>query len=92
MIALSRAPEAHAADQRRLRELRGRLRVLVDGRLVAPVPVEQHGSQSTYNNWMCRCEPCSVANRAVKRGQREQERRAAAARLARIRAAAGRRG
>lgn len=89
--APSRLPDSHAATQRRLRERRGRLRVLVDGRLVAPVPDQQHGSVSTYNNWMCRCVPCGDAAREVGRRQRERAKRAAAARLARIRAAAGRR-
>jgi hypothetical protein len=91
MTAPSRLPYTHAATQRRLRERRGRLRVLVDGRLVAPVPDEQHGSVSTYNNWMCRCTACSDAAREGGRRQRERAKRAAAARLARIRAAAGRR-
>jgi hypothetical protein len=89
MTAPSRLPHSEAATQRRLRELRGRLRVLVDGRLVAPV--DQHGSESTYNNWMCRCTACSDAAREGGRKQRERAKRAAAARLARIRAAAGRR-
>jgi hypothetical protein len=91
MTAPSRLPYTHAATQRRLRERRGRLRVLVDGRLVAPVPDGQHGSVSTYNNWMCRCAACSDAARENGREQRERAKRAAAARLARIRAAAGRR-
>lgn len=92
MTAPSRLPYSEAATQRRLRELRGRLRVLVDGRLVAPVPDEQHGSESTYNNWCCRCVPCGDVARVNKAERREREKRAAAARLARIRAAAGRRG
>jgi hypothetical protein len=91
MTAPSRLPHREAATQRRLRERRGRLRVLVDGRLVAPVPDEQHGSVSTYSNWMCRCAACSDAAREGGRRQRERAKRAAAARLARIRAAAGRR-
>lgn len=37
-------------------------RVLIDGRMVAPVPDEQHGSASTYNNHGCRCRPCERAN------------------------------
>ena len=90
MTAPSRLLYSEAATQRRLRELRGRLRVLVDGRLVAPV--EQHGSESTYNNWMCRCVPCGDVARENKAERREREKRAAVARLARIRAAAGRRG
>lgn len=90
MTAPSRLPETQAVTQRRLRELRGRLRVLVDGRLVAPVA--QHGSESTYNNWMCRCVPCAEVARVNKRERREREKRAAVARLARIRAAAGRGG
>jgi hypothetical protein len=89
MTAPSRLPHREAATQRRLRERRGRLRVLVDGRLVAPV--QQHGSESTYNNWMCRCVPCGDVARANKAERREREKWAAAARLARIRAAAGRR-
>lgn len=47
----------------RARKRRSELRTMVDGRLVAPVPPEQHGSVSTYNNWMCRCAKCTEAIR-----------------------------
>lgn len=90
MTAPSRLPHTHAATQRRLRELRGRLRVPVDGRLVAPVA--QHGSESTYVNWLCRCVPCTDAAREGGRERRHRAKWRAAVRLARIRAAAGRRG
>lgn len=44
------------------RVLRNQLRELVDGRWVA-VKAPVHGRYTTYSNWGCRCEPCSVANR-----------------------------
>jgi hypothetical protein len=90
MTAPSLTPEAQAATQRRLRRLRAAERVLVGGRLVAPV--EQHGSESTYNNWGCRCVRCTVAARESGRERRAAAKRREAARLARIRAAAGGRG
>lgn len=37
-------------------------RVRVDGRLVAPLPDEKHGTTSAYSNWGCRCLPCTEAN------------------------------
>jgi hypothetical protein len=39
-------------------------RVLVDGRLVAPLPPERHGLASSYSNHGCRCELCSQAGSA----------------------------
>jgi hypothetical protein len=38
-------------------------RVLIDGRLVAPLPPNHHGKHATYANHGCRCEPCGEANR-----------------------------
>jgi hypothetical protein len=43
----------------------------VDGRLVSMADVA-HGSASTYSNWGCRCEPCVVANSALKAEQRRR--------------------
>lgn len=45
------------------RKQRRKLRQLVDGRWVAPLPDERHGSVSTYNNHSCRCQRCTVASR-----------------------------
>lgn len=50
------------------------LRVLVDGRLVAPLPAEKHGKVSTYVNHACRCVPCVAAG--VERNARNRVRRA----------------
>lgn len=36
-------------------------RVLIDGRLVAPLPEEKHGLRSTYVNHGCQCGPCTDA-------------------------------
>jgi hypothetical protein len=56
---------AQRAHGNQIRNRRRALRTLVNGRLVAPTehngwPVE-HGTKSTYQNWMCRCEPCTAA-------------------------------
>lgn len=63
---------ARAAIQRRRRE-RFALRELVDGRLVAPRPAELHGTVNTYNDWGCRCAPCTRAAEEGRqlRAQRE---------------------
>ncbi len=34
----------------------------IDGRLVAPLPPEKHGLQSSYTNHGCRCAQCTAAN------------------------------
>lgn len=57
--------EAHAEKQRGGTERRRASRVLVDGRLVAPLPAEKHGRWSTYVNYSCRCDPCVQAGSAV---------------------------
>jgi len=49
---------AYASKRRRERAAQ---RVMIDGRLVAPVA--NHGLSSTYDNWACRCIPCSEARR-----------------------------
>jgi hypothetical protein len=33
----------------------------------------KHGSKDTYNNWMCRCTPCTTANAEHSRKTRERE-------------------
>lgn len=38
-------------------------RILVCGRLVAPLPEEYHGKRSTYDYYGCRCDLCSDAAR-----------------------------
>jgi hypothetical protein len=42
-------------------------RTLINGRLVAPLPAERHGSTSAYANHGCRCEPCVAAINAYSR-------------------------
>jgi hypothetical protein len=49
-------------------------RVLVDGRWVA-VNAEFHGRYTTYNNWHCRCVPCSDDQARNVHLQREDRRR-----------------
>lgn len=39
-------------------------RVERDGVLVAVREGLPHGTKSTYNNWGCRCAPCTTANAA----------------------------
>jgi hypothetical protein len=46
-------------------------RVLVNGMLIAPVPPEQHGRETTYKSHFCRCVPCKEA--AQIRAQMRQE-------------------
>lgn len=43
-------------------------RVLIDGRLVSPRG--RHGVDSTYMNYGCRCEPCTIAMRAYNHRRR----------------------
>jgi len=59
----------------RVRKYRkGRLdsRIVVDGRLVAPVPPEKHGRASTYTNWGCRCQPCTEAQTSTFEATRRE--------------------
>lgn len=59
-------------------------RELVDGRWVATqVEPDRHGVLTIYTNYMCRCEPCTRANRAKQYEERER-------RLARREVIAGR--
>lgn len=62
------------------RSRRYKLRVMVDGRLTAPGPVE-HGNAATYRNHGCRCLDCTAASTEAARQWR-------ATRLAARRAAA----
>lgn len=57
------AQDASAA--RRARQERYARRVLVGGRLVAPVRPEQHGRKNTYSYHGCRCAPCTEATSAA---------------------------
>lgn len=50
----------------RNRALRLARRVLVDGRLIAPLPEDRHGLGG-YSNHGCRCETCSEANNVYSR-------------------------
>lgn len=68
---------AHMTRMRAERAARLARRVLVDGRLVAPVPPEKHGKATTYGNWGCRCEPCTQANNAGCYARRVERRRRA---------------
>lgn len=50
-------------------------RVLIDGRLVAPGPVE-HGVSTTYTNHGCRCPECTAASTEATRQWRAARRAA----------------
>ena len=50
-----------AVDRKRNRYAQ---RVERDGRLVAAREGLPHGDASTYNNWGCRCVPCTAAKAA----------------------------
>lgn len=52
----------NAAGARRKRQARMAVRILVDGRLTAPLPPERHGRPGTYSYHGCRCVPCTRAN------------------------------
>lgn len=80
-----------AVLQRRARERNRARRVLVAGRLVAPLPEERRGTEPTFNNWGCQCIPCTATHRDRQRVEAAIRRQVAQARLARIRHAAGRR-
>jgi hypothetical protein len=67
-------PAAKAAEQRHMDAQRRNQRVEVDGRLVAPLPADRHGRPGTYNNWGCRCEPCTEAHRNRQRRDRAKAR------------------
>lgn len=56
----------NTSRHRDLRAARFARRVEVEGRLVAPVPAERHGRMTTYNNWGCRCVPCTEDATAYK--------------------------
>lgn len=36
------------------------------------VPEERHGQPGTYNNWFCRCRPCTDASTSAKKRERKQ--------------------
>lgn len=63
----------------RMRERRKKTRILVHGRLVAPVPPELHGKRPTYINYSCRCVRCTrvstryASDYEAKRRRREME-------------------
>ncbi len=64
-----------AERQRRARARNRAKRILVDGRLIAPLPADRHGTQSTFNNWGCQCDPCRTVNRNRQRADRERAQR-----------------
>lgn len=39
------------------------LRKLVDGRWVTTISIVQHGTTNAYENWQCRCVPCTEQHR-----------------------------
>ena len=67
--------EANAARAREQRAIRLAARVLVNGRLVAPLPPRCHGRLSTYTNHGCRCRPCTEANNRYGASTRKRGRR-----------------
>jgi hypothetical protein len=55
--------------------------VEIDGRMVA-VEAPHHGDRNIYNGWLCRCVPCTEANRvwcAEDRRRRANQQRSARA-------------
>jgi hypothetical protein len=54
--------ECNANRQRNRRAHARSLRVLINGRWVSPVSIVKHGTYNGYNNWACRCWPCTTAN------------------------------
>lgn len=68
--------EAHRQRHVVERARRRAARVLIDGRLVAPIAAELHGRASTYANHGCHCDPCREAGRA--KNARDVERRRSA--------------
>lgn len=46
-------------------------RIKIDGVMYAP-DARTHGVYSTYVNWGCRCQPCTVANSSMRRSFREE--------------------
>lgn len=79
MVELSiEQPAEHSRKRARDRTRRERYfaqRHLVNGRLVAPVPEDQHGRRNTYSYYGCRCELCCMAARQWLRSEAQQERR-----------------
>ncbi len=61
---------AHAKYKRGKLWERMNERVLVDGRLVHPRA--PHGTRSGYQNWGCRCVPCTRANTEAMAARRER--------------------
>lgn len=62
------------ASQSKMRREHRAKRLLVNGRLVAPLPPEKHGTFRTYSHYGCRCEACSAAGRAVNKARRDRRR------------------
>lgn len=63
---------ASAAWRKQRNDRRKQQRVLVAGRLIAPLPTEQHGKVSTYTNWFCRCRDCRTAASSYQREIRNE--------------------
>lgn len=63
---------AHREYMRGARLRRMARRVLVDGRLLAPLPPDRHGRDTTYTNWRCQCEPCLRAHLDAGRANRQR--------------------
>lgn len=63
-----RRPAANSAKHAKWAEARRKRyaqRVLIDGRLV--FPGANHGTNSAYHSWGCRCVPCCDAHRLARR-------------------------
>lgn len=45
-------------------------RVLVDGRLVCPLPEPYHGRENTYDYYGCRCQRCTDVKNEQRRHNR----------------------
>lgn len=72
-----RCKECRAANRRShqsRREQRQAERVMVGGRLIAPLPDEYHGRPSTYAYHGCRCRDCVGAHREMIADLRRQRR------------------
>ncbi|ADD80952.1 gp061 [Rhodococcus phage ReqiPepy6] len=49
-------------------------RKMVNGRLTSTM-LQEHGTPSGYNNWFCRCIPCTQAYNGRKKDNRKKRRR-----------------
>lgn len=72
MTALEEKNTARRERNKRNRERRHAERIPdEDGRLIAPVAKERHGSRYVYQVWGCQCDRCRGGNNARMAGYRE---------------------